>query len=110
MDRRKAADELAELGRTLSEQSDLEDRRTIQALVDAAHTLGVPTNQRRDDAPVFLAGTESIESATWTQCGGLLFALAHDQPAEARLIAARVARRIATLLPARLARESALKV
>jgi hypothetical protein len=110
MDRRNAADELAELGRTLSEQSDLENQRTIQALVEAAHRLGVPTNQRRDDAPVFLAGTESIESATWTQCGGLLFALAHDQPAEARVIAARVARRIATLLPTGVPRGSARNV
>jgi hypothetical protein len=108
-EQRNAAQKLAELARALSEQSEWEGKPAIDALIGAAHTLGVPTNARRDDAPVFLVGTEPIETATWTQCGGLLFSLAHDELTEARAVAARVAGRIAALLPAHLARENDTK-
>ncbi len=74
-------------------------RPTLAELTGVARALGVPTGERRDDAPVFLNGTEPIATATWTQCGGILFAIERgevDAPAEA---AARVARRLLQLAP-----------
>jgi hypothetical protein len=48
---------------------------------------------------VFLEGTEKVETATWTQCGGLLFALTHEEMRGADALAARVAERIFDLPP-----------
>jgi hypothetical protein len=75
------------------------DSRSIEELLQVAGALGVSTSSRRDDAPVFLDGTERVETATWTQCGGLLFALVHDDVREPCAIAARVAQRLFELAP-----------
>ena len=81
--------------------SDQATRALLGELSMAARSLGVPTNQRRDDAPVFIGAPDKLSTATWTQCGGILFALHHDHaPAKNTAhIAARVAERIAALLP-----------
>ena len=108
MDQRYMGPDVAEivrLAQVLAEQRSTEDQRALHALAEAAHSIGVPTGTRRDDAPVFIAGTEPIETATWTQCGGLLFALLHDSVPDACGVAERVARRISLLLPAQLARK-----
>jgi hypothetical protein len=86
--------ELRQRGQTLARAS-----TAIAELMEIAHALGVPTTQRRDDAPVFLEGTEKVETATWTQCGGLLFALAHDEARDPGALAVRLARRIFELAP-----------
>lgn len=71
----------------------------IEELVEIARQLAVPTDDRRDDAPVFLESPEKISTATWTQCGGLLYALRHDQPDKRLRIAIEVAQRLARLAP-----------
>ena len=78
-------------------------RGSVAALIELAHSLGVNTQDRRDDAPVFVAGTEPIETATWAQCGGLLFALSRDEVPDARAIAQRVGRRVCALAQADIA-------
>jgi hypothetical protein len=93
--------ELSRLARELKQPPHAEagGLTAVPRLVEVAHALGVPTNSRRDDAPVFLEGTERVETATWTQCGGLLFALAHEEMRGADALAARVAERIFDLAP-----------
>jgi hypothetical protein len=111
MDQRYMAPDVAEIVRlaeVLVEQRSTEDQRALHALAHAARSIGVPTGTRRDDAPVFIAGTEPIETATWTQCGGLLFALLHDHVPDARDVAERVARRISMLSPAQLDRKGVI--
>ena len=71
----------------------------IEELVDIARQLSVPTDSRRDDAPVFLEAPDKIGGATWMQCGGLLYALCHDQPDNRLQVAAKVAVRLARLAP-----------
>ncbi len=71
----------------------------IDELVDIARRLSVPTDDRRDDAPVFLDAPDKISTATWTQCGGLLYALRHDRPDNRLLVATQVAQRLARLVP-----------
>ena len=68
----------------------------IDELVDIARQLSVPT-KRRDDAPAFLLEPAKINSATWLQCGGLLYALCHDGLRNSVRIAAEVAQRLARL-------------
>jgi hypothetical protein len=71
----------------------------IDELVDIARQLSVPTDDRRDDAPVFLDAPSKISTATWIQCGGLLYALRHDPPENQLKIAAEVAQRLVRLVP-----------
>lgn len=71
----------------------------VSKLIEIARALGVPTTHRRDDAPVFLDGTEKLETATWTQCGGILYAIAHDEVSDRTAVAAKVAQRIFELAP-----------
>lgn len=71
----------------------------IDELVDIARQLAVPTDHRRDDAPVFLGEPDKIRTATWTQCGGLLYALSHDPPRNLLQVATGVAQRLVRLLP-----------
>jgi hypothetical protein len=71
----------------------------IDALVDAARALKLPTDERRPDTHRFIEGAESVESATWAQCGGLVFALAERQVVDERSFATRVAQRIFQLTP-----------
>ena len=68
----------------------------IDELVDIARQLSVPTKPR-DDAPAFLVEPAKINTATWLQCGGLLYALCHDRPHDPVRIAAEVAQRLARL-------------
>ena len=72
----------------------------IDELVDVARQLSVPTDSRRDDARVFLGAPEKIASATWTQCGGLLYALCHDGPENRLQVAINVAQRLVRLVAA----------
>ena len=69
----------------------------IDELVDIARQLSVPIDAPRDDAPVFLGAPDKISTATWTQCGGLLYALCHDGPENRLLVAIKVAQRLARL-------------
>jgi hypothetical protein len=71
----------------------------IDELIEIARQLSVPTDDRRDDAPVFLAAPDKISSATWLQCGGLLYALSHDRPDNRLHVAAEVAQRLVQLAP-----------
>lgn len=94
-------DELSRLVRELSELADATPRASsaVSKLVEIARALGVPTDHRRDDAPVFLEGTEKVATATWTQCGGLLYALAHDEARDRSAVATKVAQRLFELAP-----------
>jgi len=74
----------------------------IEELVEIADQLAVPTDERRDDAPVFLEAPDKIRTATWTQCGGLLYALRNDAPSQSLLVAAQVAQRLIRLVPEQL--------
>ena len=98
----KTRDELMEefalIGRQL-QSSDEPTPDLVEALLDSARAVNLPTDERRDDAHRFLEGTERVESATWAQCGGLAYALAAGQVADERALAARVAQRIFDLLP-----------
>ncbi len=71
----------------------------IDALVDVARALKVPTDDRREDTHRFIEGAESVASATWAQCGGLVFALVERQVVDERAFAALVAQRIGELAP-----------
>lgn len=71
----------------------------IDELVDIARQLSVPIDDRRDDAPVFLDAPDKIRTASWTQCGGLLYALCHDHPGNRLQVATGVAQRLARLAP-----------
>ena len=97
----KLIDELSRLVRELSEPAPTTARGStaVAELLEIARALGVPTTDRRDDAPVFLEGTAKVETATWTQCGGLLFALAHDEVRDAQSLATRLAQRLFDLAP-----------
>jgi hypothetical protein len=70
----------------------------IDELVEIARQLAVPTDARRDDARVFLRAPDKISSATWTQCGGLLYALCHDGPDNRLQVAVKVAQRLVRLV------------
>ena len=69
----------------------------LEELIDIAAELRVPTRQRRDDSHVFLEAPHKISEATWTQCGGILYALSHERGLDCAPIAAAVAQRIARL-------------
>jgi len=69
----------------------------IDELVDIARQLAVPTDDPRDDTNAFITDPAKISSATWRQCGGLLYALRHDYPHNQVQIAAGVAQRLARL-------------
>ena len=73
----------------------------LRKLSELAASLGVPTRARRDDPYVFIDTPEKISTATWRQCGGVLFALIHDAPANSVEVAALVAQRLAGLAPSR---------
>jgi len=79
--------------------SDEDTSQLVDELEDAARSLKLATDTHRDDAHLFIEGTAAVESATWAQCGGLLFALSHEQVVDARAFAARLARRIFELTP-----------
>jgi hypothetical protein len=70
----------------------------IDELVEIARQLSVPTDAPQDDAPVFLKAPEKISTASWTQCGGLLYALSHDRPKNRLQVATKVAQRLARLV------------
>jgi hypothetical protein len=70
----------------------------IDELVDIARQLAVPMDKPRDDAPVFLRSPDKISTATWTQCGGLLYALCHDGPDNRLQVAVKVAQRLVRLV------------
>lgn len=71
----------------------------LEELLELARTLHVPTDKPRDDSRVFLNTPQKIAGATWTQCGGILYALSHQSRSDASAIAAEVAQRIARLAP-----------
>jgi hypothetical protein len=90
--------ELALIDRQL-QTSDEPTSDLVDALVDAARALKLPTAAAREDTHRFIEGAEAVESATWAQCGGIVFALAERQVADERAFAARVAHRIFELTP-----------
>jgi hypothetical protein len=90
--------ELALIARQL-QASDEPTSELIDALVSAARALKLPCDERREDTHRFLEGVESVESATWAQCGGLVFALAERRVVDERAVATRVAQRIFQLTP-----------
>jgi hypothetical protein len=90
--------ELALIGRQL-QASDEPTPDLINALADSARALKLPADERREDTHRFIEGSEPVESATWAQCGGLVWALAEGQVVDGRMLAARVAQRIFDLLP-----------
>ena len=69
----------------------------IEELVDIARELSVPIDPRPDDARVFLRAPDKISTASWTQCGGLLYALCHERPTNGLEIATEVAQRLTQL-------------
>jgi len=69
----------------------------IEELVDIARELAVPLDRNRDDVRVFLGAPDKISTASWTQCGGLLYALCHDRPINGLEIATEVAHRLTRL-------------
>ena len=75
----------------------------IEELVDIARQLSVPTEARSEDAPAFLAAPEKIVTATWRQCGGLIYALCHARAHHAPRVATEVAQRLVRLASGRLA-------
>jgi hypothetical protein len=79
--------------------SDEETSQLVEELVDAARSLKLGTDTHREDAHLFIEGTAAVETATWAQCAGLLFALSHEQVVDVRSFAARLARRIFELTP-----------
>ena len=90
--------ELALIDRQL-QASDEPTSELVDALVDAARALKLPTAAPREDAHRFIEGADAVESATWAQCGGLVVALAERQVVDERAFAARVAHRIFELTP-----------
>ena len=91
-------EELALIDRQL-QMSDESAADLIEALVDAARALKLPIDGRREDAYRFIQGVDSVEAATWAQCGGLVFALSQRQVVDERALAARVAHRVFELTP-----------
>jgi len=71
----------------------------IEELVEIAQQLSVPTDEPGEDARLFLGEPEKISSASWRQCGGLLYALRYEVPQNRLRVAAEVAQRLARLLP-----------
>ncbi len=71
----------------------------VEALADGARALRLPVDDRRSDTHRFTEGADSVDAATWLQCGGLVYALSHGEVADERAFAARVARRIFDLTP-----------
>jgi len=71
----------------------------VEALLGAARALKLPVDERRGDTHLFVEGGEAVESATWLQCGGLVFALAEGQVVDERAFALRLAQRIFDLTP-----------
>jgi len=71
----------------------------IDELAEIAQELAVPISERRADAVIFLAHPEKIGTATWAQCGGLLYALCQECPDNCLQIGSRVAQRLAQLAP-----------
>ena len=71
----------------------------MDALIDVTRALKLPIHQRRADARLFIESTQSVSSATWDQCGGLVFALAQREVVDPRAFASRVAQRIFELTP-----------
>src|SRR3954451_14999199 len=90
--------ELSLINRQL-QASDETTSDLLDALVEVTRALKLPVDEARDDTHRFIEGAESIDSATWVQCGGIVFALAQRQVVDARALAARVAQRIFDLAP-----------
>lgn len=90
--------ELALIDRQL-QASDETTSDLVEALLDVARALKLPVDARREDAHRFIEGTESVATATWAQCGGLVFALTQRQVVEERALAAQVAQRLFELTP-----------
>jgi len=85
--------ELALLERQF-QNSDEDTSQLVEELLDAGRALGLASDVHREDAHWFTEGLEPVESATWLQCGGLLYALDNDQVVNVRAFCARLARRI----------------
>jgi len=71
----------------------------VDALAAAARALKVPVDESRQDAYRFIDGETAVATATWLQCGGLVYALARGQVVDSRQLAARVAQRLFELAP-----------
>jgi|tagenome__1003787_1003787.scaffolds.fasta_scaffold12704899_1 hypothetical protein len=98
----RTRDELMTEISLISRQLQTSDEPTpdlIEALVDSARAINLPVDERREDTHRFIEGDESVESATWAQCAGLVHALQEGQVVDDRALAARVAQRIFDLLP-----------
>jgi hypothetical protein len=98
----ESRDELLEQLALIERQLQASDEPTanlIDELVDVARALRLPTDDHREDAHRFTEGSEPVESATWKQCGGLIYALAQKQVPDERAFAARLTQRIFELLP-----------
>lgn len=90
--------EIALINRQL-QASDESSSDLIDALVDVTRALKLPVDEPRSDTHRFVEGVESVESATWLQCAGLIHALSQRQVVEERALAARVAQRVFELAP-----------
>lgn len=97
----RRADLMAELF-LIDRQLEASDESTtdlVDALVSTARGLKLPIDEHRDETHRFLEGMQPVADATWTQCGGLIFALAEGQVVDERAVAAQLARRIYDLAP-----------
>ena len=95
-------DELLEKLALIYRQLQASDEPTadlVEELVNVARALRLPTDDRRGDAHRFIEGAESVATATWNQCGGLIHALAQKQVVGERAFAAHIAQRVFELLP-----------
>lgn len=90
--------ELALIDRQL-QASDEPTSDLVDALDAAARALRVPVDERGQDAYRFIEGEAAVSTATWVQCGGLVFALAQGHVVDSRQLAARVAQRLFELAP-----------
>lgn len=90
--------EVALINRQL-QASDEATSDLIEALLDVARAIKLPVDEHREDAHRFIEGTESVASATWAQCGGLVFALTQQQVVAERAFAAQLAQRLFELIP-----------
>jgi len=90
--------ELALIDRQL-QGSDESTSDLVDALVDTARALRVPVEPSDEGLHLFINGKLSVDSATWGQCGGLVFELEQRTVVDDRSLAARVARRVFELAP-----------
>ena len=97
--REEVRDTLALIDRQLR-ASDEPTADLIEALLDSARSLNLPSESLDEDTFPFVTGEERVEAASWEQCGALVQALEDGRIVDGRELAARVAARIFELVPA----------